>query len=144
MVVTFKTIYLTPKSQVHTVALPYSPQLSIWMLSASLYDQNRYSYPIWPKFGPNLVQLTHFVTGVGSSNLIYALTVLITFRNVLWPKVAGLYFQNWLLWANLAQIWSNLVHLKTCKGWHYVSGTLEVLMTLKNMLRLRLEVPRSP
>ena len=75
---------------------------------------------------------------------LYALTVLITFRNVLWPKVAGLYFQNWLLWANLAQIWSNLVHLKTCKGWHYVSGTLEVLMTLKNMLRLRLEVPRSP
>ena len=117
MVGTFKTIHLMPKSQVHTLALPYSPQLFIWMLvgsqsnfrytlrevktyksmplakSASLYDQNGYSYPIWPiwpKVGPklaqswpNLVQLTHFVTGVGSSNLIYALTVVITFRNVL-------------------------------------------------------------
>ena len=29
------------------------------------------------------VHLTHFVTGVGSSNLIYGLTVVITFRNVL-------------------------------------------------------------
>ena len=38
---------------------------------------------IWPRFGPNYVHLTHFVTGVGSSNLIYALTVVITFRNVL-------------------------------------------------------------
>ena len=56
-------------------------------------------------FWPNLVHLTHFVTGVGSSNLIYAWTVVITFRNVLWPKVLGLYFQNWLLWADLAQIW---------------------------------------
>ena len=128
MVGTFKTIHLMPKSQVRTLALPYSPQLFIWMLvgsqsnfrytlrevktyksmpltkSASLYDQNGYSYPIWPiwpkvgpklaqswpKVGPklaqswpNLVQLTHFVTGVGSSNLIYALTVVITFRNVL-------------------------------------------------------------
>ena len=54
---------------------------------------------IWP----NLVQLTQFVAGVGSSNLIYALKVVITFRNVLLPKVLGLYFQNWLLWADLAQ-----------------------------------------
>ena len=38
---------------------------------------------VWPRFGPNYVHLTHFVTGVGSSNLIYALTVVITFRNVL-------------------------------------------------------------
>ena len=72
MVGTFKTIHLTPK-----------PQVQIDAKSASLFDQNRYSYPIWPKFGPNLVHLTHFVTGVGSSNLIYALTVVITFRNVL-------------------------------------------------------------
>ena len=34
---------------------------------------------IWPKFDPTLVHLTHFVTGVGSSNLIYALTVVIIF-----------------------------------------------------------------
>ena len=104
-----------------------------WAKRASLYNQNRYSYDfllsetyceqkfwvsifqnwpfgpdlakVWPRFGPNYVHLTHFVTGVGSSNLIYALTVVITFRNVLWPKVSGLYFQNWLLWADLAQIW---------------------------------------
>ena len=68
MVGTFKTIHLMPK-----------PQVQIDTKSASLFDQNRYSYPIWP----NLVQLTHFVAGVGSSNLIYALTVVITFRNVL-------------------------------------------------------------
>ena len=64
MVGTFKTIHLMPK-----------PHVQIDTKSASLFDQNRYSYPIWP----NLVQLTHFVTGVGSSNL----TVMITFRNVL-------------------------------------------------------------
>jgi hypothetical protein len=38
----------------------------------------------------------------------------------------------------LAQIWPNLVHLKTCKGWHYVGGALGVLMTLKNMLKLKI------
>ena len=123
-----------------------------WAKRASLYNHNRYSYCIWlfwanfgqlwpnfgptlaqlwPNFGPTLVHLIHFVTGVGSSNLIYALTVVITFRNVLWPKVLGLYFQNWLFWADL-------VHLKAVKCWHHVSGTLEVLMTLKNMLRLKI------
>ena len=34
-------------------------------------------------------------------------------------------------------IWPNLVHLKACKGRHYVSGALEVLMTLKSMLKLQ-------
>jgi hypothetical protein len=214
MVGTFKTIHLTPKYQVSTVVLPYSPQFSIWMLvgsqgnfwytprvvitfkslpwvkSASLLDQNpiqlgpnlvhlthfvtgvgsgnlKYAltvvitfinvlwptvsglyfqnwlfWPnlaqIWPKFDPTLVHLTHFVTGVGSSNLIYSLTVVITFRNILRPKVSGLYFQNWLFGSDLAQIWPNLVLLKACKGWHYVSSALEVLMTLKNMLRLKI------
>ena len=57
------------------------------------------------KFGPNLVHLAHFVSGVGSSNLIYALSVVITFRNVLWPKVSSLYFQSWLFWVDLAQVW---------------------------------------
>ena len=71
MVGTFKTNHLMPK-----------PQVQIDAKSASLFDQNRFSYPIWPIW-PNLVQLTHFVAGVGSSNLIYALTVVITFRNVL-------------------------------------------------------------
>ena len=46
------------------------------------------------------------------------------------------------VWAqfgpNLAQLWPNLVHLKACKGWDYVSGALEVPMTLKNMLRLKI------
>ena len=40
---------------------------------------------------------------------------------------------------NLAQIWPNLVHLKTSKDCHYVSGALGVLMTLKNMLRVKIE-----
>ena len=35
MMETFKTIHLMPKSHVRTVALPYSPQLSIWMLVGS-------------------------------------------------------------------------------------------------------------
>ena len=38
---------------------------------------------IWPKFDPNLVHLAHFVSGVGSINLIYVLAVVITFRNLL-------------------------------------------------------------
>ena len=60
---------------------------------------------VWPRFGPNYVHLTHFVTGVGSSNLIYALTVVITFRNVLWVEVSGFYFINWLFGPDLAQTW---------------------------------------
>ena len=39
---------------------------------------------------------------------------------------------------NLAQILPNLVHLKTGKGQHYVGGTSEVLLTLKNILRLKI------
>ena len=54
----------------------------------------------------------------GSSNLIYALTVVITFRNVLWPKVLGIYFQKWLLWADLGQ--SLLVGVKDSK-WSQIS-----------------------
>ena len=72
MVGTFKTMHLTTK-----------PQVQIDAKSSSLFDQNRYSYPIWPKFDPNLVHLAHFVSGVGSSNLIYVLAVVITFRNLL-------------------------------------------------------------
>ena len=109
-----------------------SPKLSIWMLvgcqdhfrytlrvviaikpmpwakRASLYNHNRYSYCIlifWhilAQLGPILA---HFVTGVGSSNLIYALTVVITFRNVLWVEVLGFYFTNWLFGPDLAQTW---------------------------------------
>ena len=60
---------------------------------------------VWPRFGPNYVHLTHFVTGVGSSNLIYALTVVITFRNVLWVEASGFYFINWLFGPDLAQTW---------------------------------------
>ena len=60
---------------------------------------------VWPRFGPNYVHMTHFVTGVGSSNLIYALTVAITFRNLLWVEVSGFYFTNWLFGPDLAQTW---------------------------------------
>ena len=66
---------------------------------------------------------------------MYALTVVIIFRNVLLVKVSGLYFQNWLFRPNLAPIWPNLVHLKTCKGCHHVSGALEVVFTFKNINR---------
>ena len=70
---------------------------------------------------------------------MYALVVVSILKNVQWAKVSGLYFQNWLLRANLAQIWPNLVHLKTSKDWHYVSGALRVLRTLKNILRLKIQ-----
>ena len=49
MVGTFKTIHLMPK-----------PQVQIDAKSASLFDQNRFSYPIWPirpKFGPIVAQI---------------------------------------------------------------------------------------
>ena len=120
MVGTFKTIHLIPKSQVRIIALPYSPQVSIWMLvgsqgnfrytlrvvitfksiawakSASLYDQNRYSYPIGSdrallgpiglKFGPTidpiLFHLTQIFTGVSSNNLMYPLVVVSILKNV--------------------------------------------------------------
>ena len=69
-----------------------------WAKRAGLYNQNRYSYWIWI-FGPILVQLgpilaqlgsilAHFVTGVGSSKL----TLVITFRNVLWEKILRFLF----------------------------------------------------
>jgi hypothetical protein len=63
-------------------------------------------------FGPIWTIWPNFVTSVGSSNLIYALIVVITFSIILCPKVKGIYFQNWLFWPNLAPIWPNLVHLK--------------------------------
>ena len=40
-------------------------------------------WPIVTQICPNLVHLTHFVTGVGSSNLKYVLAVVITVRNLL-------------------------------------------------------------
>ena len=100
-----------------------------WTKRVCLYDQKRYFYPIWglglilanfgliwplmwPKFDPTLTQfdptlvhLTHFVTHVDSSNLMYSLTVVINFRSILWPKISGLYFQNWLYCPNLALSW---------------------------------------
>ena len=87
---------------IHALTVVITIRNVLWPKVSGLYFRN---WLFWPKFGPYLVHLTHFVTGVGSSNLVYPPTVVITFRNVLWPKVSGLYFQNWLLWANLAQIW---------------------------------------
>ena len=69
---------------------------------------------------------------------MYALVVVSILKNVQCAKVSGLYFKNWLFGPNLAQIWPNLVHLKACKGWHHVSSALEVLMTFKKMLRLKI------
>ena len=100
-----------------------------------LYDRNWLFWPDLAQIWPNLVHLTYFGTGAGSKKLMYALTVVIIFRNVLLVKVSGLYFQNWLFRPNLAPIWPNLVHLKTCKGCHHVSGALEVVFTFKNINR---------
>ena len=58
---------------------------------------------VWPRFSPNYVHLTHFVTGLGSSNLIYALTVVITFRSLLGVEASGFYFIDWLFGPDLAQ-----------------------------------------
>ena len=38
----------------------------------------------------------------------------------------------------MAQIWPNLVHIKAFKDWHHVSSALEVLMTFKDLLRLKI------
>ena len=59
------------------VYLEYFSKLAVWARFGPDLAK------VWPRFGPNYVHLTHFVTGVGSSNLIYALTVVITFRNLL-------------------------------------------------------------
>ena len=69
---------------------------------------------------------------------MYALVVVSILKNIQLAKVAGLYFQNLLFGPDLAQIWPNLVHIKACKGLHHVSSALEVLMTFKNMLRLKI------
>jgi hypothetical protein len=71
------------------------------------------------KFGPNLAQFGPFdlfFHWCRLKKLIYALTVVIIFRNVLLAKVLGLYFQNWLFRPDLAQIWPNLVHLKLVRA----------------------------
>ena len=68
-----------------------------------LYDQNWLFWPDLAQICPNLVHLTYFGTAAGSKKLMYALTVVIIFRNVLLVKVSGLYFQNWLFRPNLAQ-----------------------------------------
>jgi hypothetical protein len=107
MVGIFKKIHLMPKFQVRkycstTVQPPifHLVQIQNWLFGPDLAQ-------LWPNFGPTLVHLIHFVTGVGSSNLLYALTVVITFRNVLRVKVSGFYFQNWLFGPDLAQLWPN-------------------------------------
>ena len=74
---------------------------------------------VWPIFGPNYVNLTHFVTSVGSSNLIYALTVVITLRKVVWVEVLGFYFINWLfgpIWPKFGPIWPNLAQFGSFKS----------------------------
>ena len=99
------------------------------------YDQYWLFWPNLALIWPTLIHLTYFVTGAGSKKLIYVLTVVIIFRNVLLVKVLGLYFQNWLFKPNLAQIWPNLVHLKTWKGCHHVCSALEIVFTFKNINR---------
>ena len=70
---------------------------------------------IWPRFGPNYVHLTHFVTGVGSSNLKYALTV-DYFQKCTMSQSHGFLLSKLVVLAGfgpkLARIWANLVHLK--------------------------------
>ena len=56
------------------------------------------------KFDPILVQLTHFVTGVSSNNIMYALVAVNILKNLQLAKVSGLYFQNCLFWTDLVQI----------------------------------------
>ena len=72
---------------------------------------------VWARFGPNLVNLTHFVNGVGSSNLRCALTVVITFRNVLRVKI-GCFGRIWPKFSpNLGQFGSfkSLKELALCQ-----------------------------
>ena len=64
------------------------------------------------------------------------------FKKCTMSQSLGFLLSKLAVWAKFrpkfAQIWPNLVHLKTCKDCHNVSGALGVLMTLKNMLRLKI------
>ena len=71
-------------------------------------------------------------------NLLCHTKIYLDIVHIQWAKVSGLYFKNWLFGPDLAQIWPNLVHIKACKDWHHVSSALEVLMTFKNLLRLKI------
>ena len=75
MMGTFKTIHLTSNLRFKSM-----PKVQVSLIKIGTPIQFG---PNMALFWPNLVQLTHFVTGVGSSNLTYALTVVINFRNVL-------------------------------------------------------------
>ena len=78
----FQKNSLKPKISGSNLCLEPKVQVSTIIIGTPIH-----SLPIqFGQFGPNLaqfVQLTHFVTSVGSSNLTYALTVVINFRNIL-------------------------------------------------------------
>ena len=115
-----------------------------WTKKVYLYNQKRYFYPIWgfglilanfgliwplmwPKFDPNLTQISalYFQNWLFLPNLalrwpkfdpiwsIWLILSLIKWLDICTDvsdyfekrKVLGLYFQNWLFWHNLAQIW---------------------------------------
>ena len=133
-----KIIHLTPK-----------PQVQIDAKSASVFDQNRYSYPIWPVW-PNLAlfgpidpfccwcSVKQFDICTDSGNYFQKRTMSQSLGSLLLKLAVVGRFD-----PNLAQIWPNLVHLKTSKDWHYVIGALRVLMTLKNILRLKIQSLKS-
>ena len=60
----------------------------------SLLSLRPWSNHFGPTLVPILVHLTHFVTGVSSNNLMYALVVVSILKNVQYAKVSGFYFQN--------------------------------------------------
>ena len=78
---------------------------------------------IWPRFEPNSVHLTNFVTGVGSGNLIGTDSGTY-FQKRTMSQSSGFLLSKLVVLAgfgpNLTQIWPNLAHLKAWKGWHYV------------------------
>ena len=91
--------------------------------------------PIWPKFDQIWSIWLILALVQAQKNWCIHWQWWLFSKNVLLVKVSGLYFQNWLLRPNLAPIWPNLVHLKTCKGCHNVNGALEVVFTFKNINR---------
>ena len=69
----------------------------------------------WARFGPNLVHLTNFVTGVGSGNLIGTDSGAY-FQKRTMSQSSGFLLSKLVVLAgfgpNLTQIWPNLAHLK--------------------------------
>ncbi len=98
--------------------------------------------PIWAKFGPKFdpilvhchwCRLKYFDICTDSGDYFQKHTLNLSLELLL-SQLAVLAKSG----PNLVQFLPNLVHLKTCKDQHQVRGALEVLMTPKRVLSLKI------